>query len=564
VNHSILGILLGLFGGPFIHEDATIVAAAYLVTEQGLPWLWVWLAVFGGMVASDSVIYGLGAAARLLPVLRRKLIGPRIEKMRERLDKNLAVAVSACHIVPGILFTTFTACGWFGIPYRRFMLFSALAAGIYSIIMLFLVMAFGQVLLRYIGTWGWLVVALILVVFIIRNRLRPAPVARHLTGPVSTHDQPLASHTGMPPPPDGCHPRTSLAEHIPPYIFYTPLVLRWLLLGMRYHSLLLPTIANPKIKIAGLWGESKSELMNQIGPDYRRWVAPFVTLRRAAGETLAAGDIEKALEAMRGAGLEFPLVAKPDCGWQGYGVQRIKTAENLKTYLESYPGGETLLLQKIASWDGEAGVFYVRYPGQDHGRIESMAFRYFPFVIGNGRSTVRDLIAKDERASFKQKFHLGQHWQHKGAGNELLGYVPAAGEMVRLSFIGSIRVGGLYYDAQTYVTQALNDRFDAICRSMPDFYFGRFDIRFKSVEQLQKAEDFAIIEINGAGSEAIHVWDPRKPLRDVYRDLFRFQSAMFEISALNRSHGFCPLRSAEFLKETLHYKNLLRRYPPSG
>jgi len=303
--------------------------------------------------------------------------------------------------------------------------------------------------------------------------------------------------------------------------------------------------------------------MNQIAPEYRLWLAPFATMQRTPDTSLPEGDFASALDVMNKAKLDFPLVAKPDCGWQGYGVQRINSPESLLSYLESYPGGEILLLQKIIPWDGEAGVFYVRYPGQENGRIESMTFRYFPFVVGNGYTTVRSLIAKDERASFKEHFHIGRHSQHKGVDNELLDRIPAEGETVRLSFIGSIRVGGLYYDAQVYITKALSDRFDAICRSMPEFYFGRFDIRFKSVEQLQEAEDFAIIEINGAGSEAIHVWDPRKPLKVVYRDLFRFQSVMFEIGDLNRSRGFQPAGFVEFLKVTLRYRNLLRRYPPS-
>lgn len=410
--------------------------------------------------------------------------------------------------------------------------------------------------------WAWAGVALALVAFWLRGRT----VAR--AGRSSTAEAPevppLATHAGMPPPPGRAARRTSLAEHIPTSLFYLPLAFRWFLLGLRYRSFLLPTIANPRIPLAGLWGESKSELMRQIAPEFRPLIARFTTVRRSAGEDLAPGEFDGALEAMRAAGLDFPLVAKPDSGWQGHGVQRIASAAALRAYLQAYPRGETVLLQMIAPWDGEAAVFYVRYPGCEHGRVESMTLRYFPFVVGDGASTVRQLIARDERASFKAKLHLRRNHRHLGTSDELLDRVPAAGETVRLSFIGSIRVGGLYYDAQALVTPALQERFDAICRSMPEFYFGRFDLRFRSVEHLQRADGFAIIEVNGAGSEAIHVWDPRKPVLEVYRDLLRFQAAMFQIGALNREQGWKPARLRDCLRVTGHYRSMLRRYPPSN
>jgi hypothetical protein len=47
--------------------------------------------------------------------------------------------------------------------------------------------------------------------------------------------------------------------------------------------------------------------------------------------------------------------------------------------------------------------------------------------------------------------------------------------------------------------------------------------------RLQADEDFRIIEINEAGSVAIHTWDPQLPLHSVCQELLRAQSLMFEI-----------------------------------
>jgi hypothetical protein len=152
---------------------------------------------------------------------------------------------------------------------------------------------------------------------------------------------------------------------------------------------------------------------------------------------------------------------------------------------------------------------------------------------------------------------------HMGVRGSELDAVPEAGRVVRLAFIGSIRAGGLYRDALSHLTPALSARFDAIARDMDEFYVGRFDIRFASVERLEAAQDFAIIEINGAGSEPIQIWDPDCTLSAAYRELARCQSLMFEIGRRNRSRGYRPMRLPDFLRWTWRYSRMLTSYPPS-
>jgi hypothetical protein len=273
--------------------------------------------------------------------------------------------------------------------------------------------------------------------------------------------------------------------------------------------------------------------------------------------------VERTLARMAAAGLEFPVVAKPDVGWQGFGVQLVNDRESLRRYLTAYPEDATVILQQHVAYDAEAGILYVRRPGEDRGRVTSITLRYFPQVIGDGIATVRELISREPRMAHKSRFYVGTDSKHRGVATARMDSIPADGEVVRLSFIGSIRVGGLYRDARAYITPALSERMDAIARSMPEFYFGRFDVRFKSIERLQQGEDFAIIEINGAGSEAIHMWDPEMSLFDAYRELIRYQDVVFEIGGLNRARGFKPMTLREFFAFTNKQNRLISRYPPS-
>jgi hypothetical protein len=99
---------------------------------------------------------------------------------------------------------------------------------------------------------------------------------------------------------------------------------------------------------------------------------------------------------------------------------------------------------------------------------------------------------------------------------------------------------------------------------MPDFYFGRFDVRFESTEKLMKGEGFRIIEINGAGAEAIQAWDPNVNLLSLYREFFRSYQLLFKIGNLNRARGFKPMTFRGFLGAIRHQNRLIAQYPPAG
>jgi hypothetical protein len=44
---------------------------------------------------------------------------------------------------------------------------------------------------------------------------------------------------------------------------------------------------------------------------------------------------------------------------------------------------------------------------------------------------------------------------------------------------------------------------------IPEFYYGRLDIMFTSWEDLAQGLNFSIVEVNGAGSEPTHIYDPK-------------------------------------------------------
>jgi hypothetical protein len=357
--------------------------------------------------------------------------------------------------------------------------------------------------------------------------------------------------------------KVAAAERIPPALFYLPLVLNWLRLGIRHRSLTLPTAANPNIFCGGMWGETKSSYLLDVGADERCWVAPFVLARRSAGADTLAADLARALQAVRGAELAFPLVAKPDIGWHGYGVRIIDDVAALEAYMAEFPPGATVMLQRLVEHPAEAAVLYARMPGDAHGRVLSLTFRYFPHVVGDGCASLRELIERDERARWKGALHLGRDGTHCGPADGDLARVPEAGEVVRIALIGNQRAGALYRDGAHCISAALDARFDGIAASMTEFHYGRFDIRFESVSALIRGEGFSIVEINGIGGEAIDVWDARVPVREVYRRLFAQQRLLFAIGARSRARGHAPVGAVAFVASLLRQSRLIGRYPAS-
>lgn len=567
---GLIGQCLALFVAAIAYENIAIVAAAYFIVEHNAPALPVALAVFMGIVTGDWLIYGLGAAARRFPLVRRWLEGETASRSRRWLEDHLVTLVIAARLFPGpgVLFPTFAAFGGLGIPFWRFARVTAVTAALYTPVLLLLVVTFGATVATWIGWSAWVVLVLVFMITLAGpwtlrlSRWQWALLEQIHLDAAAVQWLDKLTHRGMPPL-AGLRAHASIAEHIPPPLFYVPLVLQWIGLGIRYRSIMLPTVANPHIELGGLFGESKVSYLDQVQGKERKWLAPYTALVRGRN-VLASADLETALARMSEAGVGFPVVAKPDIGWRGYGVRLVPDADALHAYIDAFPAGACLILQKSIDYDGEAGVFYVRQPDEAHGRIPSLTLRYFPFVIGDGQSTVRELIRREPRANWKAHLHLGARPGHRGFASERLDQVPAAGEIFRLAFIGSNRVGGLYRDARAHITPEIERCFDAISRTMPEFYIGRYDIRFASLERLRQGQDFAIIEINGAGAEAIHVWDPNMGLGEAYRTLFAYQETLFQIGAKNRNRGFEPASVTQFFGAIRKQRALIPRYPPSS
>lgn len=326
-----------------------------------------------------------------------------------------------------------------------------------------------------------------------------------------------------------------------------PLVVQWFWLSARYGSATLPSVLNPRIETGGLAGESKLSYLEPIDAKLRGWIA----------DTHAVRPGDDALRVRECAGLSYPLIAKPDIGWCGYGVRRIETDAELADYARAFPGDAVFLLQRFASEANEAGLHYVRDADAAQGRVVALTVRHQPHVIGDGARSVAMLIADDARAQRKVETY------REVLGDAALARVPAVGERVNLTTVASVRVGGRYQDMTACVMPALERTVDEIAQSIGDFHYGRFDVKFESLADLSQGR-FTVIEINGAGSEAIQYWDPDVPLLTTFAGVFAKQRALFALAAAMRRRGARPVGAVALAKAWLKQQRLIRRYPKSN
>ena len=474
---------------PFAHEDLAIILGAYIVVNNIMPVGLVLLCIYGGMVASDFVLYGIGAGARYLPWLTRLTVDDRVRGLTDALKRNLFGLVALARVVPGVVFIAFIACGWTRVPLARFTLASLVVSALYLPLMLCIVVFFGDTLDNRVGLWTWpfLICVLVAIGFVRRQVFT-------FQGPSAAADADRSSPASR----AARLARKRAARRIPLGLFHLPLILTWIAFAVRYRSLTLPTVANPCRRTGGLWGEAKSDCFLEVAASERRWVADFVSVTRSRAARTLYADLDRTREALRTGGLAFPLIAKPDIG--RHAACRIADTAELREYLRHFPGGEKLILQRLVPHAGKAAVLYARLPGASRGRLLSL----------------------------------------------------------------TLRTDGVCRDGRRHITPALEARLDAVARSMREFHCGRFDLRFASIDALERGEDFVIVEICGLGGVLDRAWDPAMPLLEMYRRMIDRQRIMFLIGEKNRARGFEPVGCADVVRSMVRQTQLSRRYPASA
>ena len=276
--------------------------------------------------------------------------------------------------------------------------------------------------------------------------------------------------------------------------------------------------------------ESKKEIYDLIPQQYY----PKTELIREGT------SLEVILNTLKEAEIKYPLIAKPDIGLRGSAVKKINSIVDLKKYSDK--ANFDYVVQDLIPYENEIGIFYVRYPDEKTGRITGIVSKEFLIITGNGYSTVEELIKENPRYELQLRV-LKQEY-----GKKLLDILPKE-EKLNLVPYGNHARGAKFIDGNHWITPKLTQMVNEMCLQIPGFYFGRLDVMYNTIEELEQGVNFSIVELNGASSEPTHIYDPKHSLFFAWKELARHITYMYEISAANHKNGAPYLLHKDGMKE---------------
>ncbi|HSZ85452.1 MAG TPA: NRDE family protein [Puia sp.] len=303
-------------------------------------------------------------------------------------------------------------------------------------------------------------------------------------------------------------------EYWPHNVIYTPIYFYWLLLSIKARSFFFFSASNPKIKNGGFLMESKKEIYDDMP-------AKFYPKTIFCKTEMSVNVLKKIITQNN---IGFPFIAKPDIGLRGLKVELLKNEDDLISYTKK--NQVDFLIQEFVNYENEVGIFYYRIPGEKKGNISGIVGKEFVIIIGDGESTIEELLWKEDR-------YLLQLNAIKTALGKSIHVILPEGERRVLMPIGNHSRGSKFTDLTPLVNDKLIRTIDSICKEIPEFYYGRLDIKFNDWEELYEGKNFSVIEVNGAGSEPTHIYDPRHSLFFVWKEIIHHWRLLFRISKMN-------------------------------
>jgi FPC/CPF motif-containing protein YcgG len=309
----------------------------------------------------------------------------------------------------------------------------------------------------------------------------------------------------------------------------------WLWLCIKARTLWFFTPSNPGIEFGGFLGEAKSDIYKKL-PD------GFYPKSILVKPPQSIDDIDLSI-------FDYPVAVKPDVGMMGLMFRKIESPHQLRQYHAAMT--VDYIIQEFVDYPLELSVFYYRMPGEDRGHITGFIRKESMEVIGDGESTLKELISEYPRAQFRLSELFGKHQ------NQLEHVIPKNESFV-LSDALNLSRGGRLVNLNHEIDDRLLNVFDKISH-YAGFYYGRYDIKCESVEDLKNGQNFSILEFNGCGAEAHHVYSGYRFL-EACKILVDHWNILYEISERNKKRGILPWSYQEgrnHMRTTqLHFDNL--------
>jgi pimeloyl-ACP methyl ester carboxylesterase/membrane protein DedA with SNARE-associated domain len=530
VGPALLVAVLLLALSTAVSEDLACIGAGLLVAEGRLGFAAAVFGCFAGIFIGDLLIFAAGRvfgrpAVRRAP-LRWWLSERAIAESSAWFTRRGGAVVVLSRFLPGTRVPTYFSAGVLRVSSWRFTLFLLAAVAIWTPLLVFFSQIVGQAALERLAVLQESALLLLLV------PLALFLIFRKLLLPLLTWEGRRYAV--------GALRRWSRWEFWPFWIFYPPVAAYIVYLGVRHRGLTVFTAANPALPAGGFIGESKAEILTGLAS-----AGEVVPAWCYIGSGTIADRLEEVRRFVEERGGALPVVLKPDAGQRGEGVAIVRDLEHAESHLREH--AEPFIVQEFVG-GREFGVFYYRFPGEAAGRIFSITEKRTPTVVGDGTSTVEQLILGDRRAVAMARVYFRELGEERFR-------VPAPGEQVELTQVGAHSRGTLFLDGTHHRTEALRGALDEITACFAGFHFGRYDVKVPSAEHLEAGREIRVLELNGVTAEATDIYDPRNGALHAWGELMRQWSLAFRVGAACRDRGARPVPPVELLRLVVRHRD---------
>lgn len=279
----------------------------------------------------------------------------------------------------------------------------------------------------------------------------------------------------------------------------------WFSYSVYFRTLTYFSAANPNIYLGGMLDDRKSDIYDLVPEVYLPKTKLFVP-----SDTDIVEDILKEFS--------FPIMTKPNVGFRGYLVRKVDDIEELESVISQYIGKE-LLIQEFLAEAHEYSIMYYFNNANDRG-ISSLVEKHLPKITGDGKRTVDELITAMNNPFLNRDWVLEKN-------NDVLHQVLPLGESLLIDHVGNHARGTKFEDLRHEVDEQLMASIKTFFHHVPGMNFCRLDIKADNLAALKEGK-FKLLEINGAKSEPLHMYDPSlnygeviKAIRDHWKTLFR-------------------------------------------
>jgi hypothetical protein len=301
-------------------------------------------------------------------------------------------------------------------------------------------------------------------------------------------------------------------------IKYIPIMPAWFWYCLRSRSLWFFTPSNPTLTFGGFEGESKKEMYEQLPPGSfpkTIYIAGTVSFQEAEKEVISNN-------------FGYPFVVKPDVGMMGLMFRKINTVEEFRQYHQKMPFD--YIVQDLIKYPIEVSAFYYRFPDKASGTITGFLRKESLQVKGDGKSTLLQLIHNYPRVRFRLEEMKLKHI-------DKLDTIIPDGEIFYLSYASNLSRGGRLINIGHEKDERLLKVFDDLSNYSKHFYYGRYDIKCMSIEDLKQGKNFLILEYNGSGAEPNHAYGDGKNLFQAYKIFLHHWKVLYKISKYNYNTG---------------------------